>query len=257
VAPARGSRRREARRRALPLPVLRGLLIAAALAVAAVALYLVARQTSVFALRSLDVRGGTPAVKAEVERKLAPELGTSLLRLDDGVLARRLEALPDVVSVSFDRSFPHTLKVTVRAERPVLLVRQGARASWLVSSLGRVMRRIKRPHRSSLPRLWLPKTVPIHVGEVLPAPDGRLAAAALAPIAPGTLRVRMVDTRSAGLTLVLRTGPQIRLGGIGDLRLKLTIARRILGWAGDHQVSPASYIDVSVPERPVLGSAKP
>ena len=239
----------------LPLPVLRSLVVGAALVLAAAGAYVVARQTSVFAVTSIDVRGGSPGVKAEVRRKLAPTLGTSLLRLDRAALARRLESLPDVVAVSFDRSFPHTLDVTVKAERPVLLIRQGSRASWLVSSFGRVMRKIHAPRRSSLPRLWLPKSVPIRLGETLSAPDGRLAAAAVAPIAPGTLKVSSVDTRAAGLTLVLRSGPQVRLGDIGDLRLKLAIARRILRWADSHHVPSTTYIDVSVPERPVLGTA--
>lgn len=242
--------------RALPLPTLRSLIVAVAILVAAAGAYVVARQTSVFAVRTVEVEGGTPQVKAEVQRALRPVLGVSLLRLDRPALSRRLAALPDVVSASFDRSFPHTLRVEVRAERPVLLIRQGTRASWLVSSFGRVMRRVRVPRRSSLPRLWLPRTVGIRVGETLPAADGKLAAAAVAPIAPGTLHVRTVDTRSAGLTLVLRAGPEIRLGGIGDLRLKLAIAGRILHWARIRPTVSAAYIDVSVPERPVLGTAQ-
>lgn len=239
----------------VPLPARRALVAGAAFVVVAAGAYVAARQTSVFAVRSIEVKGGSPQVKAEVQRRLAAELGTSLLRLDRSALARTLEALPDVVSVSFDREFPHTLKVKVRAERPVLLIRQGSRASWLVSSLGRVMQRVRVPGRSSLPRLWLSKSVAIHVGETLPAADGKLAAAAVAPIAPGSLHVRMVDTHAAALTLVLRAGPQIRLGDIGDLRLKLAIAGRILHWARTRGQTSAAYIDVSVPERPVLGTA--
>ena len=37
----------------------------------------------------------------------------------------RLDALSDVISVRFDRSFPHTLHVIVKPEHAVLLVRQG------------------------------------------------------------------------------------------------------------------------------------
>lgn len=93
------------------LPVLRSLIAAAAALVALGGAYIVARQTSVFAVRWIDVRGGTPSVKAEVQKALKPTRGTSLLRLDGSALARRLEALPDVASASFDRSFPHTLVV--------------------------------------------------------------------------------------------------------------------------------------------------
>ena len=138
----------------------------------------------------------------------------------------------------------------------MLLVRQGS-SSWVVSSRGRVMRKVENPRRSSLPRLWLPKTVQIAVGETLPRYDGKLAAAAVAPIAPGVFHggVRTVASSPSGLTLVLASGPQIRLGDIGDLRLKLTIARRILEIAASSTSStPPAYVDVSVPERPVLGT---
>ena len=41
---------------------------------------LVARETSVFAVRTIEVHSGSPRVKAEVQKALAPELGRSLLR---------------------------------------------------------------------------------------------------------------------------------------------------------------------------------
>ena len=53
------------------------------------------------------------------------------------------------------------------------------------------------------------------------------------------------------LTLVLRSGLELRLGDAGDLRLKLAVARRILLLQGAE--TSADYIDVSVPERPVVG----
>jgi hypothetical protein len=56
------------------------------------------------------------------------------------------------------------------------------------------------------------------------------------------------------LTLVLRSGLQVRLGGVGDLRLKLAIARRILRAVGADSGS-TGYLDVSVPERPVIAGS--
>ena len=49
------------------------------------------------------------------------------------------------------------------------------------------------------------------------------------------------------LTLVLRRGPDIRLGGTSDLLLKLSVVARIFSLLEDGTV----YVDVSVPERPV------
>ena len=54
------------------------------------------------------------------------------------------------------------------------------------------------------------------------------------------------------LTLELGSGLELRLGDAGDLRLKLAIARRILRSAAA-QSATSGYLDVSLPERPVLG----
>jgi cell division protein FtsQ len=218
--------------------------------------YALARNTSIFSVRTIEVSGGSPRVQAQVRKALAPELGRSLVTVGGGEVAHRADSLPDVVSVRFDRAFPHTLHVIVRPERAVLLARQG-RSSWVVSSRGRVMRKIGNPRRSSLPRLWLPKSVHVAVGERLPLYDGSLAAAAVAPIAPGTFHggVQEVVASQTELTLKLGSGMQVRLGDLGDLRLKLTIAHRIMRFAaGEGAATAGAYVDVSVPQRPVLGS---
>ena len=235
-----------------PLPSLRGAAIALAVVGLAVGAYLAALETSLFAVRKIAIVGGSARVQAQVRRALAPELGRSLLRVSSGEVDRRIAAIPDVVSVHVSRFFPDTLRVVVHPERAVLLLRQGNR-SFVVSSFGRVMRPILDPGRSSLPRLWVRKSVPVSVGETLPLYDGKLAAAALAPIAPGSFRggIRTVTSSPAGLTLVLGSGLQIRLGDIGNLRLKLTIARRILQIAASARAAtPPAYVDVSVPASP-------
>jgi cell division protein FtsQ len=240
------------------LPSLRSVAVAAAILALAGVAYVAALETSLFAVSTIEVSGGSPRVKAEVRHALEPVLGRSLLRVDGAALAHRVEALPDVISVRFDRSFPHTLHVAVKPERAVLLLRQG-KSAWVVSARGRVMRAVANPRRSSLPRLWLGKDVSVKVGESLGGANGKLAAAALAPLAAGTFAggVRTVDSGPDTLTLVLGSGPQIRLGGIGNLRLKLTIARRILQIAAAEGSSTPAYVDVSVPERPVLGGQQP
>jgi hypothetical protein len=58
-----------------------------------------------------------------------------------------------------------------------------------------------------------------------------------------------VRTEEAGLILVLPDGVELRFGEPTDLRLKLAVARRALPFVG-----PGSYLDVSVPQRPVSGS---
>jgi cell division protein FtsQ len=232
----------------------RSVLIGIALFVLAVGGYVVARQSSLFAVRTLDVRGGTPAIRAEVRSALSDELGTSLLRLDNGDLASRLAAVPDVLSFRYDRHFPHTLRVTIRREQPVLILHRQP-DSFLVSATGRVLRRLKNPRLSSLPRFWVPKTTHVEIGQDLTADDGAAAAAAVSALRKEPLpqAVHVVVGGQEGLALNLSSGLQLRLGDPGDLRLKLAIAGRILA-TGAAQGAASGYLDVSVPERPVLNT---
>src|SRR5437870_8656031 len=123
-------------RRVLPV-----VLAAFALVAVAVGAYVAARQTALFALNRIQVDGAPPDAAAQVRATLRPYVGRSLVRFDAGSAARRLSALSEISGMQFDRAFPHTLKVHVRLERPVAVLRQGADA-WLVSSSARVLRQL-------------------------------------------------------------------------------------------------------------------
>ncbi|MGZ4382513.1 MAG: cell division protein FtsQ/DivIB [Gaiellaceae bacterium] len=228
------------------------MLLGLALLVLACGAYLVALETSVFAVRTIDVRGSTPQIRAEAVQALKGELGRSLLRVDGADLDRRLSTLPGVTSVRWDRAFPNTLRVTIRAERPVLVLRRG-RDAFLVSATGRVLRTLAHPRLSSLPRVWLPSHTQVAVGARLEPGAGQGAAVALASLRGASLPASVREVRVDGeeLTIVFASGFQVRLGDAGDVRLKLAIARRIFRAAGIGSTS-VGYLDVSVPERPVL-----
>ncbi len=232
------------------LPSGRSLLAAfGMLAVAAVS-YAVARETAVFAVRSVEVDGAPPAVAQQVRRALRDELGTSLVRIDLARARERVAGLPTVAAAAFDRAFPHTLRVRVVPERPVAVLRQGADA-WLVSARGRVMAALARGSHLELPRLWLPKGAPVALGGTAPVELAPMLQAVrpLARVGLGA-RVRSVRASAAELTLVLRGGLEIRLGDARDARLKLAVAARVLPLVP----AGARYLDVSVPGRPVAGS---
>jgi cell division protein FtsQ len=234
------------------VPSLRSVVVGVALLALAGGAYAVARETSVFAVRTIEIAGGSPAVQAQGRKALAPQLGRSLVTVGAADIDRRVAAVPGVVSVRFDRAFPHTLRVIVTPERPVLLLRRGSRG-WVVSARGRVVRTVRDVRVSTLPRVWVPKGTRVQVGKMLPFAGGALAAAVLAPIASGHFpaRVRAVRADDGELTLVLRSGIQVRLGDRSDLRLKLAVARRMLLLLGAE--ARETYVDVSVPERPVVG----
>ncbi len=65
--------------------------------------------------------------------------------------------------------------------------------------------------------------------------------------------VRFVTEQAGDVTLLTPSGFQIRVGDIGELGLKLTVAQRIFAYVGS-AISSDAYIDVSVPQRPVLGT---
>lgn len=225
----------------------RSLLVAFGLLALAAGGYAAARETSIFAVTALDVRGASPAVARDVRKVLEPVRGKSLVAVDGADIAHRLTALPWVASVTLDRSFPHTLRVTVTPEQPVAVLRRGADA-WLVSAEGRVLEMTAARKRPRLPRIWLAASSSPLVGAAAEG-GAALAVAALAPAAgtPFLGRVRFVRQGGETLTLVLRSGVEVRLGDTAELPLKLEIARAILPG-----VAPPAYLDLSVPERPVL-----
>src|SRR5205823_6626026 len=120
-----------------------------------------------------------PAVATHVRAALAPLEGTSLLALHRADVERRLVTLTDVATASYDRSFPHTLRVVVRAEDPVAVARRGARA-WLVSGEGRVMAPAATGTQRALPRIWLMQSGEPEVGAALVDHQGIRAVQALA-----------------------------------------------------------------------------
>jgi cell division protein FtsQ len=222
-------------------------LAAVAFVGAGIGAYVLARESSLFALNRIEVEGAPAGVAAEIRSTLAPYRGESLVRFDSREASRELSAVAEVADAHFDRAFPHTLKVRVRLERPVAVLRQGS-DGWLVSASARVLRKLERPY-PPLPRIWVPRSVDVAVNSTLAGPGAR-GVAAVAPLAP--LRVgadvRQVLTADGELTLVLGSGTELRLGDSGDLRLKLSIAKQLI------PLTPgAVYVDVSVPERPVAG----
>ena len=222
------------------------------LAVAAVAgAYVAARETSVFAIDRIEVEGAPAPLATAVRRAVASYRGASLVSLDGSAVLGRIDALPAVYAAHYDRAFPSTLRIVVRAERPVAVLRAGP-GSWLVSADARVLAAVPRGTSRDLPRIWVPADTQVVVGATLPQDAGAAAARSLGALALGGFpaRVAAVTLVHGELRFVLAGGLDLRLGAPDDLRLKLAVARQIL------RVLPAgsAYLDVSVPERPVSGN---
>ena len=234
------------------IPSGRSLVICFAALTAIVGAYLAARNTSMFAVQRIEVTGARPSVVERVDAALQPLDGTSLLSLDAATIDRRLTPLRDVTLVSYDRAFPHTARIVVSAERPVAVLRKGSQA-WIVTERGRVLDQLDDASTSQLPRVWVADASVPSTGDLLTADEARLPAVVLGSVLSAN-RQLFGDVREAretddGLVLVLRSGTEIRLGDADEVGLQLAVAQRVLQAVGPG----AAYVDVSVPERAVVG----
>lgn len=239
------------------LPSGRSLAVGFGLLAAAFLLYLGARETSVFAVRSIEVETEPAGHARLVERALGPLEGTSLMKIDEATIARRLDRLPHVHLLGYDRSFPSGLRVHVSVERPVAVLRRGDE-NWLVSGQGRVLRKLEQRLRRPLPVVWLPRNADPEIGGIVRTREPARGVAALATVrasAPGfSRRIWFVkEGEDGGLTMVLRDRFELRLGESTDVALKVQVARQVLA-AVRATGAAASYVDVAVPERPVAGT---
>ena len=100
------------------VPSGRSLLVGFAVFGAVLLAVVLARETTLFAVRTIDVSGAGPGVEHQVERALRDRAGASLFGLDLDAARIDVAALPTVASVRFDRAYPHTLRVVVAPERP-------------------------------------------------------------------------------------------------------------------------------------------
>lgn len=227
-------------------PSRRSLLVGAGVVAIAASGYAIARETSLFAIDRVAVTGGSARVDAEVAHALAPFVGTSLVGLDGGAVLQRVEALPTVVSATYDRAFPNTLRLRIVPERPVAVLRGGA-AAWVVSERGRVIRSVAVTQAPPLPRIWIRAKTPVRVGEELPLRLGGTLTRALT--AAGSLRSRIAAVSFTGGQLVfhLRSGLELVLGSPTDIALKVAVAAKVF----QQMPSWTRVVDVSVPSRPV------
>lgn len=234
------------------VPTRRSVAIGLGIAALAVGGYLVARETPLFAIDRIEVVGGSPQVARQVRGALGSLTGAPLVGLDGSAVLRKVDALPTVVRASYDRAFPHTLRITVVPERPAAVLRSGP-SSWLVSTRGRVIQRLPGRSIPNLPRVWVSSRTPVRVGADL-APAG-IATAARAVGLAGSFASRVGSASDTDGVLVfhLRSGLELMLGDGGDVRLKLAVAAGALA-----MLPPGStFLDVSVPGRPVAGAGSP
>ena len=222
---------------------------ALAAAIVAVLAFAAARETSVFAVRTIEVRGVDPKLARHVDAALAPLEGVSLLKIRSDQVERLATSLPSVADVTLRPRLSEHVARRRRAEEPAAVVRHGAHA-WLVSRRGRLMERIAQRTHRRLPRIWLAQPLGVPVGATLaPGAGGGGGRRSSTRCAARRSRGRSARfARSDGQwTYVLRGGVQIRVGDRSRPRAQAR-GRTPRSCA---RTPIFGYLDVSVPQRPV------
>src|SRR5262249_34478379 len=205
-----------------------------------------------FAIDRIEVNGASPQVAGQVRQALGSVTGHPLVGLDGSAVLRTVDALPTVVSASYDRAFPHTLRITVVPERPAAVLRRGP-DSWLVSTRGRVIERLPLRAQPKLPRIWVSTHTSVQTGAEVATTDAAVVARAVGSAGRFAGRVTSASYTAGALVFHLRSGVELVLGDAADIKLKVAVAERVLTILP----SGSRFLDVSVPGRPVSGTGSP
>jgi cell division protein FtsQ len=228
--------------------VLRRRLIAAGIVIIAIyAGYMLwFRNLSWFAVNEVTVDGASTSQR-QIRSALEQVSGDmTTLHLNDDQLRRAVSRFPTVASVSASTSFPHTLHVTVTERLPVAYVRIHGQDT-AVSADGYLLPGLSFD-AEGMPRID-------GAGANGARLDGDAAAqAAILGATPDSLR-RLITSSNwneddGGVVVELENGPEVRFGDGSRASDKWAAAVAVL--SGSERGSP-SYLDVSVPDRPVSG----
>jgi cell division protein FtsQ len=209
------------------------------------AAFLWLRDSPLVAVKQVEITGVDGAQAGEIREALtdaAREMTTLHVRED--ALRDAVATYPVVRTLSADAEFPHRLRITVSSYEPVGAMQLGGRAV-AVAADGTVLDGA--PTR----------------GLAVIAADGSAAGTAitgtmarrlvrLLASAPASLRGKVARAYRGprGLAAQLEDGPRLDFGDISRLRAKWLAAAAVLA---DEDSRGATYVDVSLPERPVAG----
>jgi cell division protein FtsQ len=197
--------------------------------------------SSLLVVRHVRVTGNGGVPAAQIRAAAGIPGGTPLARLDEAAAARRVEAIPQILSARVSRSWPDTVVIAVRQRVPALAVAAPGGLFDLVDVDGVVVSRVPaRP--AGMPLLTAPPA------RLRASPAVRAAVLVLRGLpAPIRERVTSVIAASAGTVILhLRGRVTVTWGSATDGSAKareLAVLLRTPAWA----------IDVSSPAVAVTG----
>ncbi len=199
---------------------------------------------------------GSQVPRATVLGAAAIRLGTPLIRIDTGAIARRVERITQVQSAKVTLSWPDAIVIWTKRRSAVFTVRSGSGYD-LVDSYGVVLRwTASRP--AGLIALKPARSQTVAGGQAGAGQPGQLhrepavlAAGAVVRTLPTWLRGRVSAVQADGpadVLLILRGGIRVRWGSPGRGSAKASEMAILLR-------TKAGYYDVSDPATAVTGSA--
>jgi cell division protein FtsQ len=204
------------------------------------------RDISWFAVNEVTVDGATTN-EGQIRSALEQVSGDmTTLHLKDDQLREAVARFPTVASVSAGTSFPHTLHVTITERLPVAYVHLHGQDT-AVSADGYLLSGLDFD-ADAMPRI-----------DGAGASGARLngdaaAQASILGATPEQLRELITSSNwnedDGGVVVELENGPEVRFGDGSRAADKWAAAVAVL--SGSERGSP-SYLDVSVPDRPVSG----
>lgn len=204
-------------------------------------------RSSLLDVDRVAVDGARRTAVQRVLEAAAVDQGASMLGLDTGEVAARVEALPWVDDAEVVRHWPGTVEVRVTEREPVVVVAGPDGRHHLVDRTGRVLAEVPRrpeglPLVEGLPAEPVAGTV---LGDVS---TGLEVVGALDPAALAELD-RLVVASSRDLWLQLRSGRLVRWGPPAETPAKALALATVLARV---ELGEAEVIDVRVPQAPVV-----
>lgn len=208
------------------------------------------RDSSLVAVRTVEVSGvaGAPGSQGARVRAALEQAARSMttLHVRHGALETAVAPYPLVKRIQVSADFPTTMRIHVVTNVAVGAVVVDERRIPVTSD-GTLLPGVPAPAR--LPEIPLAQAP---AGERLTEPAAQAAVAALgaAPRALATRIAGIVTTPERGLEIQLAHGPLLRFGAGERLAAKWAAAAAVLA---DPEAAGATWIDVAAPERPAVG----
>lgn len=208
------------------------------------------RDSSLAAVRDVEVTGSTSSEEPRVRAALdAAGRDMTTLHVREDALRDAVARYASVAGLEVEADFPHTLRIRVLEHVPVAVLVSGDR-EVAASGDGLLLRGVVADGDLPVIKMDAPPA-----GDRVGNANTRTALA-ISAAAPDALRRRIdrIWTGPRGMMLALVDGPDLIFGDASDVRRKWLSASRVLA---DPSAAGAVYLDVRIPERVAAGGLGP